>query len=359
MFACDAGMGSSAMGASVLRRKIQAAGHGDVTVVNKAIANLTDTYDLVVTHQDLTDRAQLKTPSAIHVSVDNFMGSPRYDEIVDADRPGAGAGGAAVADAVRRRSGSDVLAESSIVLDGTARSRDDAITEAGQLLVAAGAVDPSYVDAMHERETSVSTHMGNLLAIPHGTNEAKGAIRRTAISFVRYPGQVDWNGKPAEFVIGIAGAGNDHLGAAGEDRRDLRRLGPGRAAAPGADAGRGPGGAELRQGLTSQAPVPVASREARPASVIVRSAPREQGRLRRSGGCARRLQSRRQWRRTARAGWAARRWESWTSTHATAMPASAPSAAPTGTVNGMTVSWPTQSPTPRKTATDTVTSVNR
>ena len=64
---------------------------------------------------------------------------------------------------------------------------------------------------MHERETSVSTFMGNGLAIPHGTNEAKGAIRRSAISFVRYDEPVDWNGKPAEFVVGIAGAGNDHL----------------------------------------------------------------------------------------------------------------------------------------------------
>jgi PTS system mannitol-specific IIC component len=64
---------------------------------------------------------------------------------------------------------------------------------------------------MHEREQSVSTHMGNLLAIPHGTNEAKSSIRRTAISFVRYPDGIDWNGKPAEFVVGIAGAGNDHL----------------------------------------------------------------------------------------------------------------------------------------------------
>ena len=52
-------------------------------MVNKAIANLTDTYDLVVTHQDLTDRARQKTPSAVHVSVDNFMASPRYDEIVE------------------------------------------------------------------------------------------------------------------------------------------------------------------------------------------------------------------------------------------------------------------------------------
>ncbi|WP_374456522.1 PTS mannitol transporter subunit IICB [Nocardioides sp.] len=82
VFACDAGMGSSAMGASVLRKKIQDAGHPEVTVVNKAIANLEDDVDLVVTHQDLTDRARQKSPSAVHVSVDNFMASPRYDEIV-------------------------------------------------------------------------------------------------------------------------------------------------------------------------------------------------------------------------------------------------------------------------------------
>ena len=86
-----------------------------------------------------------------------------------------------------------------------------AITEAGQLLVNAGAVDPAYVDAMHERERSVSTAMGNGLAIPHGTNEAKGMIRNTGISFVRYDEPIDWNGKPAEFVLGIAGAGDDHL----------------------------------------------------------------------------------------------------------------------------------------------------
>jgi PTS system mannitol-specific IIA component len=104
-----------------------------------------------------------------------------------------------------------VLSEESIVLDGSARTRDEAITEAGRLLVAAGAVDDSYVDAMHERETSVSTYMGNGLAIPHGTNEAKPSIRRTAISFVRYAEPVDWKGQPAEFVVGIAGAGDDHL----------------------------------------------------------------------------------------------------------------------------------------------------
>ncbi|TIH39395.1 PTS mannitol transporter subunit IICB [Subtercola vilae] len=82
VFACDAGMGSSAMGASVLRNKIKKAGIADVTVVNKAISNLTDDIDLVITHQDLTARAREKTPSAEHFSVDNFMSSPKYDEIV-------------------------------------------------------------------------------------------------------------------------------------------------------------------------------------------------------------------------------------------------------------------------------------
>ncbi len=105
----------------------------------------------------------------------------------------------------------EVLSEESIVLSGTARNWGDAITEAGRLLVAAGAVDDSYVDAMHEREKSVSTFMGNGLAIPHGTNEAKPSIRRTAISFVRYAEPIDWKGQPAEFVVGIAGAGDDHL----------------------------------------------------------------------------------------------------------------------------------------------------
>jgi len=82
VFACDAGMGSSAMGASVLRNKIKKAGVEDVTVVNKAVANLDGTEDLVITQQQLTDRARSKNPDAVHVSVDNFMNSPKYDEVV-------------------------------------------------------------------------------------------------------------------------------------------------------------------------------------------------------------------------------------------------------------------------------------
>ena len=106
---------------------------------------------------------------------------------------------------------SDVLTQTQVKVPGDARSKDDAIREAGQLLVDAGAVTPAYVDAMFEREKSVSTYMGNFLAIPHGTNEAKDAIGRSAISVVRYDAPIDWDGNEVRFAVGIAGVENGHL----------------------------------------------------------------------------------------------------------------------------------------------------
>jgi PTS system mannitol-specific IIC component len=228
VFACDAGMGSSAMGASVLRNKIKAAGFPDVKVTNSAIANLSDTYDVVVTHQDLTERAQPRTSSAVHYSVDNFMNSPRYDEIVDLVRssnsegaPAAAAPSGAVEEAPAHGAhaaepaaaveGKGVLLRESVILNGTSRDRDSAIDEAGKLLLDRGAVDVSYVHAMHEREESVSTYMGSFLAIPHGTNDAKEHINHSAVSIIRYPEGIDWGGKQVKFVVGVAGINNEHL----------------------------------------------------------------------------------------------------------------------------------------------------
>jgi PTS system mannitol-specific IIA component len=99
-----------------------------------------------------------------------------------------------------------------IQLDAAAGGAEEAIRIAGQRLVDIGAVDPSYVDAMLEREQSVSTVMGEGVAIPHGTNESKGFVRRNALSFTRFPEGVDWNGKPVTIAIGIAAQGNDHVG---------------------------------------------------------------------------------------------------------------------------------------------------
>ncbi|HWO77585.1 MAG TPA: PTS mannitol transporter subunit IICB [Bacillus sp. (in: firmicutes)] len=82
IFACDAGMGSSAMGASILRNKAQKAGL-NIDITNTAISNIPDDADIVITHKDLTPRAKEKLPTAHHISVDNFLNSPKYDELIE------------------------------------------------------------------------------------------------------------------------------------------------------------------------------------------------------------------------------------------------------------------------------------
>jgi mannitol PTS system EIIA component len=104
-----------------------------------------------------------------------------------------------------------VLQESQIRAEGTATTKLEAMTEAHAILMEAGAVTADYLPAMIEREKSVSTYMGNFLAIPHGTNEAKDAIKASALSFVRYSTPIDWDGNPVRFVVGIAGVENQHL----------------------------------------------------------------------------------------------------------------------------------------------------
>jgi mannitol PTS system EIIA component len=106
---------------------------------------------------------------------------------------------------------SDVLTLSQIRVPGTARSKDDAIREAGEMLVEAGAVTPEYIDSMFERERSVSTYMGNYLAIPHGTNESKESIKRSALSVIRYDQPIDWDGNEVRFALGIAGYQGGHM----------------------------------------------------------------------------------------------------------------------------------------------------
>ncbi|MET1021469.1 MAG: PTS sugar transporter subunit IIA, partial [Arthrobacter sp.] len=180
-----------------------------------------------------TERAKPATASAVHVSVDNFMNSPRYDEIVELVEASNTNGGPDAADAVpgavpvavaspnaaavatpeasEEAGPAGILVAESVVLNGRATSRDAAIDEAGRLLMDRGAVDGGYLDAMHEREQSVSTYMGSYLAIPHGTNAAKDHIMKSAVSVIRYPDGIDWNGKEVKFVVGVAGINNEHL----------------------------------------------------------------------------------------------------------------------------------------------------
>lgn len=105
----------------------------------------------------------------------------------------------------------DVLEIGQVRIHAGSVGREDAMKEAADILEAAGAVTGAYFDAMQQREQTVSTYMGNELAIPHGTNETKDTILASALSVVRYDGGVDWDGNPVTFVMGIAGKGDEHL----------------------------------------------------------------------------------------------------------------------------------------------------
>ena len=104
-----------------------------------------------------------------------------------------------------------VLSSGQVRIHSGGASREEATREAADILQSVGAVTGAYYDAMLQREETVSTFMGNELAIPHGTNETKDAILDSALSVVRYDGGVDWGGEHVTFVIGIAGKGDEHL----------------------------------------------------------------------------------------------------------------------------------------------------
>jgi PTS system mannitol-specific IIA component len=106
---------------------------------------------------------------------------------------------------------SELLERRAIRLDEKAADRDDAIRRCGETLVEVGAVEPGYVDTMLARERSISTYVGEGVAIPHGTLGGKELVKRDALAVLRFPEGVDWDGEPVTVCVGIAAAGNGHV----------------------------------------------------------------------------------------------------------------------------------------------------
>ncbi|MCO5999967.1 PTS sugar transporter subunit IIA [Actinoallomurus rhizosphaericola] len=105
----------------------------------------------------------------------------------------------------------DLLDRAAVRLDATAADRDDAIRQCGRTLLDVGAVDATYVEAMVERERSISTYVGEGVAIPHGTLAGKDAVRHDALCVLRFPGGVDWDGNHVVLCVGIAAKGDGHV----------------------------------------------------------------------------------------------------------------------------------------------------
>lgn len=227
--ACDAGMGSSALGAGVLRKKVKDAGLTHISVTNCAINSLPEDVDLVITHQDLTERAMRHAPHAMHISLSNFLDSGLYTDLTTrlmvAKLPPAAndnrlinqtiiAANDEAFDASDRDENLFKLSADNIFLNLTADNKAQAIRFAGEMLVAGGYVEPDYIDAMLAREALTTTYLGESIAVPHGTVEAKDRVLHTGIVICQYPQGVRFGDEPddiARLVIGIAARNNEHV----------------------------------------------------------------------------------------------------------------------------------------------------
>ncbi|WP_432967643.1 PTS sugar transporter subunit IIA [Dactylosporangium sp. CA-233914] len=107
--------------------------------------------------------------------------------------------------------GDALLTRDAIRLGERAGSREEAVRRCGDVLVEIGAVGPAYVEAMLERERSVSTYIGEGVAIPHGTLNSKETVVRDALAVLAFPGGVDWGGEDVRVCVAIAAAGDGHV----------------------------------------------------------------------------------------------------------------------------------------------------
>lgn len=105
-----------------------------------------------------------------------------------------------------------VVSKENVRLNAKVDSRDEAIRLAGNILVDGGYVDEAYISKMFEREEMTSTFMGNYIAIPHGTEDAKGSVHASGISILQLANPIDYgSGNQVKIVFGIAGQNNEHL----------------------------------------------------------------------------------------------------------------------------------------------------
>ena len=213
VYACDAGMGSSALGAAALRKKLQKDGYKNITVKNFAIGSIPKDAQIVVSHEKLAERAKADSPQAEHIWVKDFTNNNVYDIISERLQ-----GGGVTAEApAEEESGGNQLKEGVLLKENVkvglkSVTKEEAIKAAGELLFNSGYVDKPYIEGMLARERDISTYIGKGIAIPHGENAVKQHVKKTGIVVMQYPDGVEFSdGNVAHLIVGIAGKGDDHL----------------------------------------------------------------------------------------------------------------------------------------------------
>ncbi|WP_270461394.1 PTS mannitol transporter subunit IICBA [Faecalitalea cylindroides] len=212
VFACDAGMGSSAMGATKFRNRLKAV-RPDIVVTNTSVDNIPSDCDIAVVQTVLADRARECAPNAVLITIGNFLADPALDDLFFQLSTGDPLMTEAVNEETETQTSIDpnILVPEGIILNQKSVTKEEAITAAGQLLTDLGYVDKEYIPLMLEREKIVTTYIGMGLAIPHGTTHDEVIIHKTGIVLIQYPKGIDFGDEKAQLVIGIAGKGGEHM----------------------------------------------------------------------------------------------------------------------------------------------------
>ena len=215
VFACDAGMGSSAMGATKFRNRIKKLGL-NIEVTNSSVDTIPSDADLVVSHVKLIERAKKNSPQAEHVFIENFLQDKKLDELFNSLQARTNgnvkvAKEVAATNEIVEAKETSILNKNNIVLGLESVSKEEAIKRAGEILAKEGYVKEEYIQAMLEREEIVSTYIGMGVAIPHGVGEAKKEVKKSGIAVLQYPNGVKFGDEVAYLVVGIAGVGDEHL----------------------------------------------------------------------------------------------------------------------------------------------------
>ena len=224
IFACDAGMGSSAMGVSILRTRLQKAGlYPEIEHVAVAEIPKDADADVVVTNSNLVERAKNTTGGAVPIiPITNFMDQKEYDSIVKhiksmLDEAAEVSQSAPVqVQKVITKSDKPIFCEDNIRLKKNFSNKRQAIEACADILINGGYAGASYKQDMLARDADVSVYMGNGVALPHGLNSSKDTIKHSSICFIQVPQGVDFDGQTAYLLIGVAGRGEEHVAILGQ-----------------------------------------------------------------------------------------------------------------------------------------------
>lgn len=192
---CDGGMGSSALGASYLKKYLKESAI-DAEVGNRSTSEDLKQADIIVTHHHFIEMIKHKYPDKTIWGIKDFVNRDEFRKVVEK---------------MENLNQNTILLKSNIKVNCEVCTSDEAIERVGRDLISSGYVEEKYLEGMYERDHSLSVFMGNKIALPHGEYDYKKNILKSGIVVHIYPNAIDWHGNEVNIVVGLAGIGEEHV----------------------------------------------------------------------------------------------------------------------------------------------------